>query len=120
MLGSKEGLSFTATAVLNAGDVALVPDPYYPVYLTGCTSIGAQPYLLPLLEENNYLPDLASIPHDVLTRARLLWPNYPNNPTAACASPDFFERVVAFARQNHLIVMHDMAYGEVYFDTFAP
>jgi LL-diaminopimelate aminotransferase len=120
VLGSKEGLAYTATAVLNAGDVALVPDPYYPVYLTGCTSIGAQPYLLPLLEENNYLPDLASIPQDVLAKARLLWLNYPNNPTAACAGPDFFERVIAFARQYHLVVLHDMAYGEVYFDHFRP
>src|SRR5437588_7658919 len=120
VLGSKEGLVYTATAVLSAGDVALVPDPYYPVYVTGCTSIGAQPYFLPLLEENNYLPNLESIPGDVLAKTRLLWLNYPNNPTAACAGPEFFERVVAFARRHKLVIMHDLAYGEVYFDDFRP
>jgi len=120
VLGSKEGLVYTATAVLNAGDVALVPDPYYPVYVTSCTSIGAQPYFLPLLEENNYLPDLESIPGDVLAKTRLLWLNYPNNPTAACAGPEFFERVVAFAQRHKLVIMHDLAYGEVYFDDFRP
>jgi LL-diaminopimelate aminotransferase len=120
VLGSKEGLVYTATAVLNAGDVALVPDPYYPVYVTGCTSIGAQPYFLPLLEENNYLPNLESIPGDVLAKTRLLWLNYPNNPTAACAGPEFFERVVAFAQRHKLVIMHDLAYGEVYFDDFRP
>jgi len=120
VLGSKEGLVYTATAVLNAGDVALVPDPYYPVYVTGCTSIGAQPYFLPLLEENNYLPDLESISGDVLAKTRLLWLNYPNNPTAACAGPEFFERVVAFAQRHNLVVIHDLAYGEVYFDDFRP
>ena len=120
VLGSKEGLVYTATAVLNAGDVALVPDPYYPVYVTGCTSIGAQPYFLPLLEENNYLPNLENIPGDVLAKTRLLWLNCPNNPTAACAGPEFFERVVAFAQWHNLVVIHDLAYGEVYFDDFRP
>jgi LL-diaminopimelate aminotransferase len=120
VLGSKEGLVYLATAVLNADDIALVPDPYYPVYVTGCTSLGAQPYLLPLLEENHYLPDLESVPRDVLAKARLLWLNYPNNPTAACAGLDFFERVVAFARQHNLVIIHDMAYAEVYFDDFRP
>ncbi len=120
VLGSKEGLVYLATAVLNADDIALVPDPYYPVYVTGCTSLGAQPYLLPLLEENHYLPDLESVPRDVLAKARLLWLNYPNNPTAACAGLDFFERIVAFARQHNLVIVHDMAYAEVYFDDFRP
>jgi len=120
VLGSKEGLVYLATAVLNADDIALVPDPYYPVYVTGCTSLGAQPYFLPLREENNYLPDLEKVPRDVLAKARLLWLNYPNNPTAACANLDFFERVVAFARQHNLVIVHDMAYAEVYFDDFRP
>ncbi len=120
LLGSKEGLAYTASAVLNAGDIALVPDPYYPVYITGCTNVGARPYLLPLREENSYLPDLASLPQDVLAKARLLWLNYPNNPTAACASRDFFEQAVAFAHQHHVVIVHDMAYGEVYFDDYRP
>jgi len=90
LLGSKEGLAYAAMAVLNAGDVALIPDPYYTVYVTGSTSVGAQPYLLPLLEENNFLPDLASIPADVLAKARVLWLNYPNNPTTGFAPRAFF------------------------------
>lgn len=120
ILGSKEGLAYIATAVLNAGDIALIPDPYYPVYVTGCTNLGAEPYFLPLLETNNYLPNLASIPQDVLAKARLLWLNYPNNPTAASAGLDFFERVVAFAQQHNLVIIHDMAYAEVYFDDSRP
>ncbi|MBE3560191.1 MAG: LL-diaminopimelate aminotransferase [Ktedonobacteraceae bacterium] len=120
LLGSKEGLVYAAAAVLNAGDVALAPDPYYPVYVTASTSVGAQPYMLPLLESNDYLPDLESIPQDVLTRARVLWLNYPNNPTAACAGYDFFEQSVAFARRHDLVIIHDMAYAEVYFDDYRP
>ncbi len=99
LLGSKEGLAYVGAAVLNAGDVSLIPDPYYPVYVTGSTSVGATPYMLPLREQNGYLPDLESIPANVLAKARLLWLNYPNNPTAACADQAFFERAVEFARQ---------------------
>ncbi len=120
LLGSKEGLAYTAMAVLNAGDVALIPDPYYPVYVTGTTTIGAEPYLLPLLEQNAYLPDLEHISSSVLKRARVLWLNYPNNPTAACADEQFFTHVVDFARANELVIIHDMAYAEVYFDDFRP
>ncbi len=120
LLGSKEGLAYAATAVLNPGDIALIPDPYYTVYVTGSTTVGAEPYLLPLLEENAYLPDLESIPQDVLARSRLLWLNYPNNPTAACADRSFFEKAVAFARRYNLVIIHDMAYAEVYFDDFHP
>jgi LL-diaminopimelate aminotransferase len=120
LLGSKEGLIYVGAAVLNAGDVALTSDPYYPAYLTAATNVGAQPYLLPLLEQNDYLPDLASIPPDILRQARLLWLNYPNNPTAACASREFFEQAVAFAHKHNLVIVHDMAYAEVYFDEFRP
>jgi LL-diaminopimelate aminotransferase len=120
LLGSKEGLAYVAAAVLNAGDIALVPDPYYSVYITGCTTVGAQPYLLPLREEQHYLPDLESIPHNILSKARLLWLNYPNNPTAVCAERAFFEQAVAFARKHNLVIIHDMAYAEVYFDDIRP
>jgi LL-diaminopimelate aminotransferase len=120
LLGSKEGLIYMGAAVLNAGDIALTSDPYYPAYLTAATNVGAQPYMLPLLERNDYLPDLESIPADVLRKARLLWLNYPNNPTAACASYDFFVRAVEFARQHNLVIVHDMAYAEVYFDDTRP
>src|SRR5436309_8292485 len=120
LLGSKEGLAYAATAVLNPGDIALIPEPYYTVYVTGSTTVGAEPYLLPLLEENAYLPDLESIPQDVLARSRLLWLNYPNNPTAACADRSFFDKAVAFARRHNLVIIHDMAYADVYFDDFHP
>ncbi len=120
LLGSKEGLAYAATSVLNAGDIALVPDPYYPVYVSGTTAVGAEPYLLPLREGNQYFPDLEHIPADILKRARLLWLNYPNNPTAACADRRFFEHAVEFARRNNIVIVHDMAYAEVYFDDFRP
>ncbi len=120
LLGSKEGLAYVASSVLNVGDISLIPDPYYPVYITGSTTVGAHPYLLPLSEQNNYLPDLDAIPLDVLAKARVLWLNYPNNPTAACADLSFFERVVDFAHRNNIVVIHDMAYAEVYFDDFRP
>ena len=120
LLGSKEGLIYVGAAVLNAGDIALTSDPYYPAYLTAATNVGAQPYMLPLLEQNDYLPDLESIPTDILRKARLLWLNYPNNPTAACASRAFFEQAVEFARQHDLVIVHDMAYAEVYFDDTRP
>jgi len=120
LLGSKEGLAYVGAAVLNPGDISLIPDPYYPVYVTGSTSVGAQPYMLPLREERGYLPDLESIPDDVLAKSRLLWLNYPNNPTAACADRGFFEQAVAFAQRHNLVIIHDMAYAEVYFDDFRP
>jgi len=120
LLGSKEGLAYVGTAVLNAGDVSLIPDPCYPVYTTASTSVGAVPYKLPLLEETAYQPDLERIPADVLAKSRLLWLNYPNNPTAACADMAFFEHAVEFARRHNLAIIHDMAYAEVYFDEHRP
>jgi LL-diaminopimelate aminotransferase len=120
LLGSKEGLAYVGTAVLNAGDVSLIPDPCYTVYTTASTSVGAEVYKLRLLKENNYLPDLDQIPSDILAKARLLWLNYPNNPTAACADMAFFEHAVAFARKHNLAIIHDMAYAEVYFDEYRP
>ncbi len=120
LLGSKEGLAYVGTAILNAGDMSLIPDPCYPVYTTASTSVGAEPYKLPLLEENAYQPDLEHIPADVLAKSRLLWLNYPNNPTAVCADLAFFEHAVDFARRYNLAIIHDMAYAEVYFDEYRP
>lgn len=120
LIGSKEGLAYAATALLNAGDVALLPDPYYTVYLTAVTTTGAQPYFLPLREEGGYLPDFTQIPPETLAKARLLWLNYPNNPTSACADRSFFEAAVEFARRHHLAIVHDMAYAEVYYDDYRP
>ncbi len=120
LLGSKEGLAYVGTAILNAGDMSLIPDPCYPVYTTASTSVGAEPYKLPLLEGNAYQPDLEHIPADVVAKSRLLWLNYPNNPTAACADLAFFEHAVDFARRYNLAIIHDMAYAEVYFDEYRP
>ena len=120
LLGSKEGIAYVATSVLNAGDISLIPDPNYPAYVTACTTVGAQPYMLPLLEQHDYLPDIESIPQDVLARATLLWLNYPNNPTAACADRAFFEQAVEFAHHHKLVIIHDMAYAEVYFEDVRP
>ena len=120
LLGSKEGLAYVGAAVLNTGDVSLIPDPYYPVYITASTSVGAEPYMLPLLEQNGYLPELDKIPQEILAKSRLLWLNYPNNPTAAGADWRFFEEAVAFAQRYNLVIIHDMAYAEVYFDDFRP
>jgi LL-diaminopimelate aminotransferase len=120
LLGSKEGLAYIGAAVLNPGDISLIPDPYYPVYITASSTVGAVPYMLPLLEQNGYLPDLESIPADVLAKSRLLWLNYPNNPTAACADLAFFEYAVQFAHRHNLVIIHDMAYAEVYFGEYRP
>jgi len=120
LLGSKEGLAYAGAAVLNAGDISLIPNPYYPVYVTASTTAGGQPYMLPLVEQNNYLPDLDSIPRDILAKSRLLWLNYPNNPTAACADRSFFEHAVEFAHRHDIMIVHDMAYAEVYFDDSCP
>src|SRR5947207_8294303 len=120
LLGSKEGIAYVGTAILNAGDISLIPDPCYPVYTTASTNVGAEAYKLPLLKENNYQPDLEHIPANVLAKSRLLWLNYPNNPTVACAELAFFVHAVQFARSHNLAIIHDMAYAEVYFDEYRP
>ncbi len=120
LIGSKEGIAHFPLAFVNPGDVVLVPTPSYPVYHIGTLFAGGETYYLPLLAENNFLPDLEAIPQEVLSRAKILWLNYPNNPTAAVADLDFFSRVVEFARKHGLIVAHDAAYTELYFDDFRP
>lgn len=116
LIGSKEGIGHLALAVVNPGDVVLVPDPGYPVYSSGTMFVGGISHTLPLREENGFLPDLDAIPIDVARKAVLMHINYPNNPTGAVASREFFERVVAFARRHDLIVSQDAAYNEMYFD----
>lgn len=120
LIGSKEGIGHVALCLLDHGDIALVPDPCYPVYPMGTILAGGKPYYLPLKEENNFLPDLESIPPEVLKKAKLLWINYPNNPTGAVAELDFFEKVVQFAQINNIVVCHDAAYTEVAFDGYSP
>lgn len=115
LIGSKEGLGHLPLAYLNPGDVALVPDPAYPVYKNATLFAGAEPYLMPLREERDFLPDLKSIPEHVLTRAKILFLNYPNNPVAAMAPRAFLEEVVSFAKKYHLLVAYDNAYSEMYY-----
>jgi len=120
LIGSKEGIGHAPLAFLNPGDVALIPDPGYPVYHAGTLFAGGRSHLLPLKKENGFLPELDRIPKPVLKKARLLFINYPNNPTSATAEREFFGEVVRFARRNKLIVCHDNAYSEVYFDGVKP
>lgn len=120
LIGSKEGLAHLPMAVMNEGDVALMPNPAYPVYPTAVALAGGVTYDLPLDEEHGWLPDLSAIPADTLSRAKTLWLNYPNNPTGAGAPLAFFEEAVAFARKHDLLLIHDMAYAEVRFDGARP
>ena len=99
LIGAKEGIAHAAFCFIDPGDIALVPDPGYPVYSVGTMLAGGEPYYMPLIKKNNFLPDLDSIPTHVLKRANLLWLNYPNNPTGAVADLNFFNKAVKFAQQ---------------------
>lgn len=116
LIGSKEGIGHIALAVVNPGDTVLVPDPGYPVYASGTLFAGGQSFVMPLRESNGFLPDLSAIPSEVAKKAVLMHINYPNNPTGAVAPRSFFEEIVRFARDHHLIVSQDAAYNEMYFD----
>jgi LL-diaminopimelate aminotransferase len=120
LIGSKEGIAHFPLAVLNPGDISLVPDPCYPVYRSSSLFAGADVYTMPLEASNGFRPDLDAIPADVYARARLLFLNYPNNPTAGTADLPFFEKVVGLARTHNLVVAQDAAYNEMYFDAPAP
>ena len=120
LVGSKEGIAHIPLAFVNPGDVVLCPDPAYPVYNIGTLFAGGVPYFMPLEEKNRFLPELEAVPKDVLKRARLLFLNYPNNPTSACADGNFFRQVVDFAMENGIMVCHDAAYTEVFFDDEPP
>ncbi len=120
LIGSKEGIAHLPLAFINPGDVALVPTPGYPVYHTATLFAGGEPYYMPLHKENGFLPDLKAIPESVVHRARVMFINYPNNPTAAVAEVSFFERVIDFARRHRILVCHDAAYSEVAYDGFKP
>jgi LL-diaminopimelate aminotransferase len=118
LVGSKEGIFHLPVAFVDPGDVALVPDPGYPVYETGTLMAGGVPALLPLTPDNDFLPELTAVPDDVATRARVLWLNYPSNPTAACADLSFFQEAVDFCRANDLLLAHDAAYTEITYDGY--
>jgi len=116
LIGSKEGIAHAPLAFINPGDVALVPDPAYPVYRTATAFAGGEPAIMPLLKENNFLPDLDAIPADTARRAKIMFLNYPNNPIGATASKEFFRELVDYARDHDIIIMHDNPYSEIYFD----
>jgi LL-diaminopimelate aminotransferase len=118
LIGSKEGLFNLSQVLLNPGDVSLVPDPGYPVYSASGLIAGGEIHYFPLVAENGFLPDLNAIPEDVLSRAKILWLNYPNNPTGAVASMSFFEQAVNFAKKHKILIAHDAPYTEICFDGY--
>jgi LL-diaminopimelate aminotransferase len=120
LIGSKEGIAHLPLAFIDTGDVALVPEPAYPVYNIATIFAGGEPWFMPLTWDNGFLPDLESIPPDVIKRAKLLFISYPNNPTSAVATTDFFNMVVEFANRNNILVCHDAAYTEMAFDGYRP
>lgn len=120
LIGVKEGLAHLALAVINPGDLALCPDPAYPVYKNATMFAGGESHILPLKAENRFLPDLDGIPAAVAKRAKLLWTNYPNNPTGAVADAAFYEKTVAFAKANDLVIAQDAPYNEMFFDPADP
>lgn len=120
LIGAKEGIGHAALCFIEPGDIALVPDPGYPVYSVGTWFAGGECHWMPLLEENGWLPDLDAIPQDVARKAKVIWLNYPNNPTGAIADGDYFAKVVEFAKAYDIAVLHDASYSEVAFDGYRP
>jgi LL-diaminopimelate aminotransferase len=120
LIGSKEGIAHTPLAFVDPGDYVLVPNPGYPVYRVATLFAGGIPHFMPLLRENGFLPHLSKIPSEVAERVKLLFINYPNNPTAAVAEGSFFEEVVKFAHRYGIIVCHDAAYSEIAFEGYRP
>jgi LL-diaminopimelate aminotransferase len=118
LLGSKEGIFHLCQALLNPSDVALIPDPGYLTYASGAFVSGAEPFFLELRQENDYLPDLGEVPKEIAERARVLWLNYPNNPTGAVANEHFFTEVLSYAREHDILVCHDAAYSAVTYDGY--
>lgn len=120
LLGSKEGLAHLAIAYINPGDFVLVPTPAYPAHFRGPVIAGGQVHNLVLKPDNGWLIDLASIPDEVAEKAKILYFNYPSNPTAATAPREFFEEIVAFARKYEILLVHDLCYAELAFDGYQP
>ncbi|MDP8292517.1 MAG: LL-diaminopimelate aminotransferase [Candidatus Orphnella occulta] len=120
LIGSKEGIVHMPLAYVNHGDEVLIPDPCYPPYKSGTIFAGGVPYLMPLLPENDFLPDLGAIDYQVARRAKIMFLNYPNNPTSAVATEEFFKRVIEYANENNIIICHDAAYSEMSYDGYKP
>lgn len=120
LMGSQDGLAHIFLAYIDPGDLALIPDPGYPIYSAGLLLAGGEKVAVPLLEENGFLPDLRQIDPNVARKAKLMFLNYPNNPTAAVAPLSFFEEVVEFAKEYDLLICHDAAYSELAFEGYRP
>ncbi len=120
LIGSKEGIAHLPLAFLNTGDYSLVPDPCYPPYKGGTILAGGKPYLMGLLKSNSFLPDYKKIPSTILKKSRILYINYPNNPTSAVCDRAFYEQTINFAQKNKLIVASDLAYSEMSYDNYKP
>ncbi len=120
LLGSKEGIAHISACFVNPGDVNLVPDPGYPVYSIGTLFAGGAPQLMPLKRDNDFLPEFHNIPAEAARRAKLMFLNYPNNPTGAVATKEFMEEAVSYADDNNLIICHDAAYNELAFEDYKP
>lgn len=118
LIGAKEGIGHAAFCFLDPGDVALVPDPAYPVYKVGAMFANAESHVMPLYERNGWLPELDAIPSGVARAARVMWLNYPNNPTSAVATEEDFAATIAFCRENDIVLLHDAAYSEVGYDGY--
>lgn len=120
LIGSKEGIAHFPLAFLNQGDYSLIPDPCYPPYKGGTILSGGKPYLMPLLESNSFLPDFKKIPLSVLKKAKIMFLNYPNNPTGATAEKSFYKDAISFARKHKIIIVSDLAYSEMSYDGYSP
>ena len=120
LIGSKEGIAHIPLAYINPQDCVLIPEPGYPVYSTATLFAGGHPYFMPLLKEKNFLPDFSAIPEEMLRKAKLMYLNYPNNPTAAVADQSFFAEAVTLAREYQFVLCHDAAYTEIFFDGYQP
>lgn len=120
LIGSKEGIAHIPLAFLNEGDYSLIPDPCYPPYKGGTILAGGRPYLMPLIESNTFMPDLKKIPLNIRKKAKLLYINYPNNPTSATCEKAFYRQLVEFALKNKIIVISDSAYSEMSYDGYKP
>jgi LL-diaminopimelate aminotransferase len=120
LIGAKEGIGHAAFCFLDPGDLALVPDPAYPVYGVGTMFAGAESHVMPLYESNGWLPELDAIPADVARAAKLMWLNYPNNPTSAIATQEDFASAIRFCTENDIALLHDAAYSEVGYDGYRP
>ncbi|SEN77354.1 aminotransferase class I/II-fold pyridoxal phosphate-dependent enzyme [Paenibacillus sp. OV219] len=120
LMGSQDGLGHLALSLCNPGDIALLPDPGYPVYAAGLALAGVEPYLMPLREENQFLPDFDAIPEQVWQRTKFMLLNYPSNPVSAVADLEFFKKAITYAKRHNVLIVHDLAYSEMAFDGYRP